>query len=304
MNEHNSECISPQSHLIQSSERSAKKKRLFLSIVITFLIMLLEVAGGILSKSLALISDAGHMLTHFVALGISLFAIIIAEKPPTEKKTFGYLRYEILAALFNSVFLFALTAYILYEAYERILNPVSIKGVEMFVVAVLGLIANISTGLILFKVSHSDLNIRSAFLHMIGDTLSSVGVVIAAVIIHFTGFYLLDPIISVVIAALIVIWGVKLFNESINILLQGIPKEIDITEIEERLIKIEKVKQIHDTHVWAISSKMYVFTAHILVENISISESESLLKEINQVLLDEFKIFHTTIQFEVWSREK
>ncbi|HDS09196.1 MAG TPA: cation transporter [Firmicutes bacterium] len=298
MPDKNSECISPQSHYILPADRTSKKKRLFWSILITFLIMLLEGLGGLFTKSLALISDAGHMLTHFVALGISLFAIIIAEKPPTEEKTFGYLRFEILAALFNSVFLFALTGYIIYEAYERMHNPIPIKGIEMFAVAFLGLVANLITGLILFKVSHGDLNIRSAFLHLVGDTISSVGVVIAAVIIHFTGLFLLDTVISLVIAVLIAIWGVRLFLESVNILLQGIPKEVRISSLNERITQVEGVNGIHDTHVWAISSKMNVFTAHIVIDNISVSETEKLLRDINKILLDEFNIFHTTIQFE------
>ncbi len=297
------DCVSPHSHLIPPGDRAAKKRGLILSILITVVIMLLEVVGGILTRSLALISDAGHMLTHFVDLGISLFAIIIAEKPPTSRKTFGYLRYEILAALFNSIFLFALTAYILYEAYERILNPQSIKGFEMFIVALLGLIANISSGIILFKVSHGDLNIRSAFLHMIGDTVSSVGVVIAAIIIHFTSFYILDPIISVVIAVLIAVWGIKLFNEAVNILMQGIPKEIKIENVEESIQAIPGVEEIHDTHIWAISSKMFVLTAHLIVNDMTVSDTEKLLKIINAKLFDEFEIFHTTIQFETQAKK-
>lgn len=292
-------CISPQPHLVKSAGRQKKKRRLMYSLIITVVIMVLEAIGGFLTGSLALISDAGHMLTHFVALGISLFAIIIAERPPTSRKTFGYLRYEIIAALFNSLFLFGLTIFIIYEAYERISDPVNIKGVEMFIVALLGLIANITSGLILFKVSHDDLNIKSAFVHMVGDTISSVGVVIAAVIIHFTGFKILDPILSVLIAGLIAVWGFKLLKESLNILMQGIPKEIQLDEVDQAIFSVKGVNGVHDTHIWAISSSMNVLTTHILVKDMSISQTSEIIQEINENLYDKFSIYHTTIQFEV-----
>ena len=186
---------------------------------------MVEVIGGFLTNSLALISDAGHMLTHLFALLVSLFALFFAAKPPTEKKTYGFYRLEILAALFNGIMLFMITVWIFYEAYQRFMHPESISSGKMFMVACIGLVANITCAYILKGNGHGhSLNVRSAFLHMLGDTLSSVGVIIGAGIIYYTNWFIIDPIISVLICVLILIWSYKLVMESVDVLLEATPK--------------------------------------------------------------------------------
>ncbi len=258
--------------------------------------------GGVLSNSLALISDAGHMLTHLFALLISLFAVFFATKPPTEKKTYGFFRIEILAALFNGVTLVVIAAWIFYEAYRRFMHPETISGAMMLVIAVVGLIANVSCAYILkgdgheHGVGHS-LNLKSAFVHMLGDTVSSVGVIFGAVFIYFTGWFVIDPIISVVICVLILLWSYKLIMESIDVLLEAAPKEINIDELIESLKQISGIDNAHDIHVWTITSGMYAMSAHIDTKDMLISETTKLSKEINGVVNEKFKIGHTVIQF-------
>src|SRR4030042_2414728 len=186
--------------------RSYERKRLLITIILTGTMMVGEVLGGIFTGSLALISDAGHMLTHAFALLVSFLAILYACRPATNDKSFGFYRAEILAALLNGITLLIITGFILWEAYKRILNPRPIAGREMIIIGVIGLLVNIVTALLLWKVSKSSLNVRSAFIHMLGDTGSSVGVVIGAIIIYFTDFYIIDSIFSIVIAILILIW--------------------------------------------------------------------------------------------------
>jgi cobalt-zinc-cadmium efflux system protein len=220
-------------------------------------------------------------------------------RPATREKSFGFYRAEIIAALFNGITLLVITGFILWEAYRRILNPTPISEIEMIIVAVIGLIVNVATALILWKASRESLNVRSAFIHMIGDTASSIGVVIGAVIIYFTGFYIIDPIISILIAALILVWSITLIRDSIRILMESAPKNIDTGELKENLIKgIAPVKDLHDLHVWEITSGMYCMTAHIIIDDMSISQTEKVLNDINLFLLDRYNIQHPIIQFE------
>ncbi len=262
----------------------------------------MEVIGGIITNSLALISDAGHMLTHLFALLVSLFALFFAAKPPTGKKTYGFYRLEILAALFNGVTLFMISVWIFYEAYQRFLHPETISSGKMFIVAIVGLIANVSCALLLKGGSdghghgHS-LNVRAAFLHMLGDTLSSVGVIIGAAIIYYTNWFIVDPIISVMICVLILIWSYKLVMESVDVLLEATPKEINIDEVIVSLKQIPGVDDAHDIHIWTITSGMYSMSGHIDTKDMLISETTKLSKEINRILGEKFKIGHTVIQF-------
>ena len=279
--------------------RSYERKRLLIAIILTGAMMIGEIIGGIVSGSLALLSDAGHMLTHSFALLISFLAILYACKPATREQSFGFYRAEIIAALFNGITLLIITGFILWEAYKRILNPVPISEIEMIIVAVIGLIVNIATALILWKASRESLNVRSAFVHMIGDTASSIGVVIGAVIIYFTGFYIIDPIISILIAALILVWSITLIRDSIRILMESAPKNIDIKELRDTMVKeIAPVKDLHDLHVWEITSGMYCMTAHVIIDDMNVSRTEKVLSDINQFLLDRYNIQHPIIQFE------
>ncbi len=281
-------------HLLKGSE----KRRLMAAAGMTALMMVVEVAGGLFTNSLALVSDAGHMLTHLLALTISFLAIIFAMRPPTEEKSFGFHRLEILAALFNGVTLLLITAWIIYAAYARFYNPVPVASLQMFVIALLGLIVNIVTTYILSSSNRGGINIRSAFLHMIGDTLSSVGVVIAALIIYYTGRTIIDPILSILLSIAILIWSYQLIKESINILLEAAPKDIDLSELTESFKAIEEVKDIHDLHVWTLTSNMYALSVHLSIKNMHISDTRHLLRRINFLLCQKYRIGHTAIQFE------
>ena len=290
-NEHGHE----HSHIYRSFER----KRLLIAITLTIIMMVGEIAGGIISGSLALLSDAGHMLTHSFALIVSFLAIIYSCRPATKEKSFGFYRAEILAALFNGITLIIITGFIFWEAYKRIINPRPVAELEMFIVAVIGLIVNIATALILYKASKNSLNIRSAFVHMIGDAASSVGVIAGAVIIYFTGFYIIDPIFSIIIAILILIWAVVLIRDSVRILMESTPKNINVNKLSENILKInDSIKAIHDLHVWEITTGMYCMTAHIIIDDMNVSHTEKLLSELQDFLYDKYNIQHPIIQFE------
>ncbi|HLF87149.1 MAG TPA: cation diffusion facilitator family transporter [Nitrospiria bacterium] len=292
--DHHDDDLANSVHLLKGSE----KRRLMAAAGMTAVMMVMEVAGGFFTNSLALVSDAGHMLTHLLALTISFLAIIFAMRPPTEEKSFGFHRLEILAALFNGVTLLLITAWIIYSAYIRFYNPRSIAGLEMFTIALAGLIVNIATTYILSSSEGGGINIRSAFLHMIGDTLSSVGVVAAALIIYYTGWVIIDPILSILLSIAILIWSYQLIRESINILLEATPKDIDLDELSESVKAIEEVKDIHDLHVWTLTSNMYALSAHLSIKNMHISDTMHLLRRINFLLCQKYRIGHTAIQFE------
>jgi len=279
--------------------RSYERKRLLITIVLTGTMMIVEILGGIFTGSLALISDAGHMLTHAFALLVSFLAILYACRPATKDKSFGFYRAEILAALLNGITLLVITGFILWEAYKRILNPRPIAAREMIIIGVVGLLVNIATALLLWKASKESLNVRSAFIHMLGDTGSSVGVVIGAFIIYFTGFYIIDPIFSIIIAILILVWSISLIRDSVRILMESTPKNINIGELKSGVIAQNvKVKDIHDLHVWEITSNMYCMTAHMVIEDMNVSQTQQLLDEVSQYLLGKYNIQHPIIQFE------
>lgn len=286
---------SPDQH---SHHRVTEKERLRLVIVLTFVMMIAEMVWGYLSNSLALLSDAFHMLTHFGALAVSLISIEIATRMRSRDKTFGYWRIEILSALFNGLTLLPIMGYILYEAYLRLVHPEDVIVFQMFVVAVIGLVVNLVCALILADVSREDFNLRGAFLHMIGDTGSSVGVVLAAVVIRYTNWTFLDPLVSVLIAMVILIWSVGLIRESVDILLEAVPKGVNIGEVRGAIFEIPEVQDIHDVHIWQITSKMYALTAHVALKNVPLMETRNILSRINRLLDERFHITHTNIQFE------
>lgn len=291
---HGHEELEDSVHLLKVGE----KRRLMAAAGLTALMMVAEVAGGLFTNSLALISDAGHMLTHLLALTISFLAIIFAMRPPTEEKSFGFHRLEILAALFNSMTMLFITAWIIYEAYIRFYNPRPVAGLQMFTIALAGLIVNIVTIYILSASDRGGVNIRSAFLHMIDDTMSSVGVVVAAIIIYYTGWVFIDPILSILLSTYILIWSYQLIKESSNILLEATPKDVDLNELIESLKAISEVKDLHDLHIWTLTSNMYALSAHVSIKNIHISDTMHLLRRINFLLCQKYRIGHTAIQFE------
>jgi len=281
----------------------SSRKGLLIALSITTLMMIIEVIGGILTNSLALLSDAGHMLTDSLALGLSLFALNFAARPASETKTYGFYRVEILAALLNAVILAGISVYIFYEAYHRFLEPLVVKSVPMLIVAGIGLAANLLGASFLARSGRESLNIKSALFHMLGDAVSSVGVIIAGLIILFTRWYPADPLISVAIGV-VIIWGAwQVIGESVHILLEGVPSHIDMAQLISEVKNIKGVKDVHEAHLWTITSGMHAFAGHVLIDDILTSHSDEILSDINHLLRDHYQVAHTTIQFECESCE-
>ncbi|MEI6633498.1 MAG: cation diffusion facilitator family transporter [Chlamydiota bacterium] len=283
-------------HFLRAREKG--QSRLGLCVAITLVTMVLEFVAGILSGSLALVSDAGHMLTHGFSLIISYFAITITRRPATEKRTFGLYRAEILAALFNAATLLIITGFIVWFAVKRLIHPVPVAGGWMLLVAVIGLLVNVLTTLILRSSAHDDLNIRSAFVHMLGDMFSSVVVVGGAIVIIRTGWYPIDPILSVLVCVLILVWAYQLIRESVEILLQSAPAHIDISKIESRLAALDGVRRVHDVHVWSITSGLHSMSGHVEIDDMPLSRGTAILDAAGEILKKEFGIIHYTIQLE------
>lgn len=274
------------------------KKGLLLALTITFLMMIAEIIGGLLSNSLALLSDAGHMFTDTLALGLSYIAMKFAEMPATERKTYGFYRLEILAALANGVILILISVYILYEAYLRMRDPEPVQSTLMLVVAGLGLIVNIFGALFLVKHHETNLNIRGAFLHIIGDAVSSVGVIIGGIIIAYTGWNLVDPLLSILIAVGIIVGAAGLVIESVNILLESVPAHLDVGTLAAEIGSLAGVREAYHIHVWTITSGVYALSAHVIIDDRSVSSTRTLLDSIRKMLADRFKVQHSTIQLE------
>ena len=265
---------------------------------LVLLIMIAEIIGGVFSNSLALLSDAGHMLTDALALGLSLFAINLARRPATTTKTFGYHRAEIMAALANGTVLVLVSVIIFYEASRRFMEEPTVKSPLMLIVASIGLAANLIGLYLLRKGSRSSINIKAAFWHVIGDTLSSVGVIIAGIIIYFTGWYVADPILAVVIG-IVILWGaIRIVKESVDILLESVPPHIDVKEVVTAVKGIPGVEGLHDVHIWTITSGIYALSAHLDIADQTVSQSCDILTTVNEVLAKEFNITHTTLQLE------
>jgi cobalt-zinc-cadmium efflux system protein len=295
--EHDIEHDHGHNHAIGLSTEGGRRD-LLIALSITVLMMIAEAVGGILSNSLALLSDAGHMLTDNLALLLSFFAMKFSTMPATERKTFGFYRLEILAALLNGIILVMISIYIVYEAYMRVIHPQPVQGGLMLIVAIIGLIANITGAFFLFKHSHSSLNVRGAYLHIVGDALSSVGVVIGGGIIIYTGWYLIDPILSILISLVIIYGSWKLVTESVNILLEAVPSHINIETVAAEMGKVSGVREAYHIHIWTITSGVYAMSAHVLVDDQLVSGSRNISDEIRDLLSRKFNILHSTIQLE------
>ncbi len=282
------------------SHKVKERKLLAVSVVITGATMILEFVGGWLTNSLALISDAGHMLTHLLALSLSYAAIWLASRDSGPEYSFGFYRSETLAALFNCFFLVAISIWILWQAYEKILHPGSIAVVEMLVIAAIGLGVNLATAALLNKAHpENDRNIKGAFLHTMSDTVSSVGIVLGAIIIYYTGLVLIDPLLSVLITALILAWVYSLARSSIRVLLERAPEGIDIEEVKKVIKqKVPEVLDVHDIHLWEITTNMYNMTAHVVLPNQSLHEALPTIARVKKVLQKEFNIGHAALQLE------
>jgi cobalt-zinc-cadmium efflux system protein len=269
-----------------------------IALLIVVAMMVVEVVGGLLSNSLALIGDAGHMLVDALALGISLFAFNIARKPATTTKTYGYHRAEIMAALANGIILVLLVAYIFYEAYQRFLNPPEVRAGLMLMVAVLGLVANMAGMWLLRSSRHTSLNVRGAFLHVLGDTISSVGVIVSGIIISMTGWGIVDPIIAVVIGFIILWSAVRLVRESTDILLEAVPRHIEMDKVIGTIKNVPGVDEVHDVHIWTITSGIHALSTHVVIQDRMVSHTREIVSVINRELSQHFNITHTTLQLE------
>ncbi|URF03971.1 cation diffusion facilitator family transporter [Cupriavidus campinensis] len=270
--------------------------RFALGLTATFLVV--ELVGGLLTKSLALISDAAHMFTDTAALAIALVAIQIAKRPTDKARTFGYYRFEILAAAFNALLLFGVALYILYEAYQRLKSPPEIESTGMLVIAVVGLLVNLASMRILSGGKDQSLNIKGAYLEVWSDLLGSLGVIIGAVIIRLTGATWVDSMVAVLIGLWVLPRTWILLKSSLNILLEGVPEEIEIDKVESALLSIKGVKSIHDLHVWALTSGKVSLTVH-LVNDALINAEREILPAIRDLLADQFGITHITVQCEL-----
>jgi cobalt-zinc-cadmium efflux system protein len=282
------------SHRATAASRS--RGRLTGTLVLTGGFLIVEVAGSLWSGSLALLADAGHMLADAAGLGLGLFAIWVAARPPTPKKTYGYYRAEILAALVNAIVLLGIAAGILVETYHRLLKPTAILGGPMLAVAAAGLAVNLVCAWLLHASAEASLNVRAAYLEVLGDALSSVGVVVAAAIVLFTGWTLADPLVSGAIALVIVPRTWHLLRQAVNVLLEGTPAHLDLGEIEQAMRRVPGVRRVHDLHVWTLTSGREAMSAHAVVDDVR--ESERLLETLHAVMHARFGIDHTTIQLE------
>jgi cobalt-zinc-cadmium efflux system protein len=282
-------------------ERITEQRRLTLALVITAVYFVAEVVGGLLTNSLALLSDAGHMLSDIAALGLSLFAFQMARRPATVRRTFGYHRLEILAALFNGLSLWLIVGVIFHAAYSRFFNPPQVQSGAMLVVASIGLAVNIAAGVLLYGSHHESLNVHGAFLHILGDALGSVGAMAAGVIMLLTGWYLADPLIGLFIGGLILYTSWSLIRDSVNILMQSAPKEIDVTKVQKAIEEVSGVIKVHDLHVWSVTSGVFSLSAHAVIHGNE--DFHRVLNEIEGTLRGRFNIEHTTIQLETEDRE-
>ena len=259
--------------------------------------MIAEAAGGYLANSLALLSDAGHMFTDVAALSLSLFAVRFASRPATSSKTYGFYRQEILAALANGVTLIVLSVLICIKAYHRFFQPEDVKGWTLVWISIGGLVVNIVSAWLLSRSHHRDnLNMRGAYLHVMGDLLGSVAAIAAGVLIVWRGWYWADPLFSVIISLLIVYNSWRIVADAVNVLLKGAPSHINPSAVEHAMREIGGVRAIHDLHIWTITSDRHVLTAHIVVT--SADESCRVLREVRALLTDRFKLAHSTIQIE------
>ena len=290
----------PHTHSLGGVEghRPRQRRALALSMGLTVAMMGAEVVGGVLFGSLMLLSDAIHMLSHAVSLAISYLAIWTAARPRTSRSHYGLYRAEILGSLANGLGMFVLSGWIVFEAIERLGAPVAVHGREMMAVAILGLVVNAVTALILARSGAEDLNTKSALMHMLADLFSSVVIVCGAVALIFTGWTWLDPALSMLVAVLVLWWGFGLVRESASILLERAPRGVDPGVVQEALVTAEGVQDVHDLHVWEITSGYVCLTAHVVIDDAPLSETEPLRAALCELLWRRFRVAHVTLQME------
>ncbi|MFC4411461.1 cation diffusion facilitator family transporter [Chungangia koreensis] len=279
---------------------SANKKTLLISFIIITGFMFIEVIGGVFTNSLALLSDAGHMLSDSISLAVGLLAFKFGEKAANYNKTYGYKRFEILAAVFNGVTLIVIAIFISYEAVQRFTNPPEIASTGMLIIGFIGLLINILVAWIIMRGGDTkeNLNLRAAFLHVLSDMLGSVGAIVAALLIMFLEWGWADPLASIIVAILVLISGYRVTKESVNVLMEGTPSNINIEDIISTFKNTPGVIDIHDLHVWSITSGQNALSCHVVInDNLTIQESQKMINEIEHELIH-LGIGHITIQME------
>lgn len=276
------------------------RKTLRLAFFLTLIVLAAEVAGGLIANSLALLSDAGHVFTDIFALGLAWFATAQAERPANAQNTFGYHRVGILAALVNAITLILITIWIFWEALQRLQHPEAVQPWAMFVSASVGIVVNLVIGFGLRK-EKENLNVRAAALHVFGDVAASVAVIVSGLVILLTGWSLADPIISLGIAVLIALGAWRILRETTDILLEAVPKEINLSSLVRDMMLVGGVKDVHDLHVWCITNGMYALSCHAQIEDLPPSQSTSILTSLETTLQEKYHIGHTAIQFESFS---
>jgi cobalt-zinc-cadmium efflux system protein len=279
--------------------RSVEKRKLILSLSITLVVMIVEVVGGFLTHSIALISDAGHMFTHCFALGISVAAIMIARKPLCHHRTFGLYRAEIVAAFVNGLFLLFVVAIITYEAILRIIHPEEVLSIHMLMIALVGLAVNLVSIGILHGSHKEDMNVRSVFYHMVADAASSVGIVVAAIVIFYTGWNIIDPLVSLGISGVIIYWAWGILKDSTIILLEMAPRGLNTDIISDDLKShFPEIRELFNVHLWTITADMLVFSAHVLLNEAQENSvnQDTLIERINRYLSEQYQVIESTIQ--------
>lgn len=278
----------------------ANKKTLLIAFGIISIYMIVEVVGGYITNSLALLSDAGHMLSDAISLGVGVLAFTFSEKVANYRNTYGYKRFEILAAVFNGVTLILIAIFICVEAIQRFTNPPEVSSNGMLIIAIIGLLVNILVAWILMRGgdTHDNLNMRAAFLHVISDMLGSVGAIVAAILIMLFGWEWADPLASVIVAVLVLISGWRVTKASLHVLMEGVPSNIDTDHIIRTFQEVDGVKAIHDLHIWSITSGQNALSCHIVVDgSLTVEESQMILQELEHKLLH-LGIGHMTVQLE------
>ena len=273
-------------------------RRLIFAITLTAITLVAEVIGGLWSNSLALLSDAGHVFLDLFALALSLAAIKLAAQPPNDIHSYGWHRAEVLASLVNGLTVFLMAIGILYEGSKRLISPEAVQTTPMLIIAVLGLIANLLAAKGLHSHSHDDLNVKSAFLHVLGDAAASVGVIAGALLMRFTGWYQADPIISIAIGLLILVGAGRVLREATHILMEGVPRGMSIDQVAASIRGVEGVADVHQLNIWAVCSHIFALSAHVEIQPENNGERENLLHRIEHELAHKFHITHTTIQFD------
>ena len=267
-------------------------------LLLSIVILIAEVIGGLVSNSLALLSDAGHVFSDIVALGLSWYGVRQAQRPSDHRMTFGYHRIGVIVAIINAITIVIIAVIILYEAYNRFQQPPEVKSILMMSIAFVGLAANLIVTWWLRKDQHNNINVRSAFWHALGDALASIAVIVGGLIILITGQFWVDPLISVLIALIIVFAAWSILREGLRVIIEATPKNIDVLAMIEVLKRIPGVKDVHDVHVWSITSEIHAMNGHVMVEDISIKQSGELRSSIKKIAREQFHIEHITLQVE------